>query len=193
MSEEKKQLRKLIFSRRKEATDQEIEEWSRMLFGQIREMDLYKNAKHVFAYMDYNHEVMTREFIRGCWEDGKKTAVPRVNGRVMNFYEITDFRQTAPGCMGICEPADNDAIGYRMVDHLADNWEDALLIVPGVAFDVSRNRCGYGGGYYDKYQEIHREHPTIAVCFEFQIVDRVPVNEYDIKPQMLVTEKRVIR
>ena len=48
MSEEKKQLRKLIFSRRKEATDQEIEEWSRMLFGQIREMDLYKNANHVF-------------------------------------------------------------------------------------------------------------------------------------------------
>lgn len=193
MSEEKKQLRKLIFARRKEASDQEIEEWSRMLFGQIREMNLYKNARRVFAYMDYNHEVMTREFIRGCWEDGKETAVPKVNGKVINFYKITDFRQTAPGCMGIYEPADNDAIGYRMADHLADDWEDALFIVPGVAFDVNRDRCGYGGGYYDKYQEIHREHHTIAVCFEFQIVDRVPVTEYDIKPKMLVTEKRVIR
>lgn len=193
MSEEKKQIRRQIFARRKEATDEEIMAMSRNVFDRIRAMDCYREAKRVFAYMGYNHEVMTDEFIRACWADGKQVAVPKVNGKVMNFYEITNFNQVAPGCKGILEPADNSAEGYRIEEHLADDWDDALFIVPGVAFDVERDRCGYGGGYYDKYQEIHRNHHTIAVCFEFQIVDKVPTTEFDIKPQVLVTERRVIR
>lgn len=187
----KKELRKIVFARRKEATDAEIAEKSRRLFERVTAMPEYAAAKRVFCYADYNHEVMTGGFMEQCWRDGKEVAVPRVNGDVMNFYSITSSDQLSPGCKGIPEPLDAPEKGYNSAEHLADDWEDAFFIIPGVAFDAERRRCGYGGGFYDKYQEAHRNHVTVAVAFDFQVLDEVPADEYDIKPQYLVTESRV--
>ena len=187
----KKELRKIVFARRKEATDAEIEEKSRRLFARVTEMPAYAEAKRVFCYADYNHEVMTGAFMEQCWKDGKEVAVPRVNGDVMNFYSITSADQLSPGCKGIPEPLDNPEKGYDSEKHLADDWEDAFFIIPGVAFDAQRHRCGYGGGFYDKYKEQHRNHTTVAVAFDFQVLEEVPADEYDIKPMYLVTESRV--
>ena len=62
------------------------------------------------------------------------------------------------------------------------------MIMPGVAFDRSRRRVGYGGGFYDRYLEAHPHHETIAAAFEFQVLPEVPWEPTDILPQMLVTE-----
>lgn len=187
----KKELRKIVFARRKEASDNEIREKSRLLFAQVTALPAYQEAKKVFSYADYNHEVMTGEFMQQCWRDGKDVAVPRVNGDVMNFYRITSLDQLSPGCKGIPEPLDNNEKGYDSEANLADDWEDALFIIPGVAFDAERHRCGYGGGFYDKYQSQHRNHTTVAVAFDFQLLEEVPSDEYDIKPQYLVTESKI--
>lgn len=183
--DEKKVLRRSVFASRKAASDAEIKTNSDLLFAQVYELDMYKNADTVFAYMDYNHEVMTVAFIEQCWRDGKTVAVPRVNGDVMNFYVITSLDQLAPGCMGIPEPFAGEEVD--------EQYEDAMMIVPGVAFDPMRDRVGYGGGFYDKYLERHPQHPTLAVAFEFQIFDQVPTDVHDRKPDILVTEKRCIR
>ena len=83
--------------------------------------------------------------------------------------------------MGILEPEEGA---------LADG-ADALVIMPGVAFDRDRRRIGYGGGYYDRYLAAHPCLPTIAVAFDCQVLDEVPYDEYDIRPQILVTETSV--
>ena len=54
-------------------------------------------------------------------------------------------------------------------------------------------RQGYGGGYYDRYLEKHPDIVHIALAFEFQVFPEVPFEAHDILPQMLVTEKRIIR
>ncbi|MGN0361988.1 MAG: 5-formyltetrahydrofolate cyclo-ligase [Bilifractor sp.] len=185
---DKKELRKTVFARRRAASDEEVQRNSQAIFSRITESACYQSASSVFCYMDHKHEVMTRSFIERCWQDGKRVAVPKVNGRDMNFYYIEYFGQLESGIMGILEPITH----CPGIVQNADADEDALLIVPGVAFDENRGRCGYGGGYYDRYLAAHTRHTTIAVAFEFQIFDRIPSDEHDIRPQYLATEKRII-
>jgi len=67
-----------------------------------------------------------------------------------------------------------------------------LAIVPGVGFDKNLNRIGYGGGFYDKLLLlIPEEIKKIALCFNIQIVDRVPISEHDIKIDLLITESKI--
>ena len=180
----KKELRKLIYARRKAATDEQVVTASRQINEKIYATEAYQKAGSVFTYMDYKHEVMTRDFIEQAWKDGKRVAVPRVTGDIMHFYYITSFDQLESGCMGIMEPVVSAV-------ECADDDEKALFILPGVAFDPACHRCGYGGGFYDKYQEIHTQHETIAVAFDFQIVEEVPSEPTDICPMHVFTESTI--
>ena len=71
--------------------------------------------------------------------------------------------------------------------------EDVLMLMPGVAFDESRNRVGYKGGFYDRYLERHPEIRTLALAFDCQILDEtIEADSHDIKPHGILTEKRGI-
>jgi 5-formyltetrahydrofolate cyclo-ligase len=179
--ETKGSIRKQIFRLRKEASPEQLEADSRKIFARIRAMEEYRKAAAVYAYVDVNGEVMTREFIAGAWADGKLVAVPKVRGKDMTFYVLEDFGQLEAGYFGIPEP-----VRGREADA-----EDALMIVPGVAFDRLRHRIGYGQGFYDRYLSRHWEHFTVAAAFDFQIVDEVPAEPTDICPDRLVTESRI--
>ncbi|HHX62099.1 MAG TPA: 5-formyltetrahydrofolate cyclo-ligase, partial [Epulopiscium sp.] len=65
---------------------------------------------------------------------------------------------------------------------------DTLMIVPGLAFDKDLYRTGYGGGFYDKYIAKYPSLKTIGVCYDFQVVDSIPRDEYDQAVEILVTE-----
>ena len=71
----KKELRKLIYARRKAATDEQVVTASRQINEKIYATEAYQKAGSVFTYMDYKHEVMTRDFIEQAWKDGKRVAV----------------------------------------------------------------------------------------------------------------------
>ena len=101
----------------------------------------------------------------------------------MIFYKLTDFSQLEPGYFGIPEPARGEIA----------EWENALMIMPGVAFDKQNHRVGYGGGFYDRYLEKHPALKRIAAAFEFQILPEVPTEPTDISPEIIVTEKQCIR
>lgn len=180
--ETKQSIRKLVFQRRKEAQMTMIEEASHVICQKVIQMPAFQEASWIFAYMDFNKEVMTKEIIEAAWKSGKRVAVPRVEGKDMTYYEITSFDQLVPGYFQIPEPEGcEEAV-----------CEEALLIVPGVAFDRARHRVGYGQGFYDRYLSKHQKHTTVAVAFEFQVMDEVPFEELDILPQTLVTEKEMI-
>lgn len=179
---EKKDIRKLVFSRRKEMSSQELQEKSKKICETVMAMNAFQEASAVYVYMDYNGEAMTGYLIEEAWKQGKRVAAPKVNGNEMSYYYITSYEDVKPGYFGIPEP--------EAVNPACD--EDALLIVPGVAFDAMRHRCGYGKGFYDRYLSVHTNHPTIAIALEMQMMEEVPSDVHDICPQYLVTEKRVI-
>lgn len=175
---DKKNIRKEIFKRRKEADPVQLTEKSRIICNKVIGLDAFQNSDTVFVYVDFKREVETKKIIETAWKMGKKVAAPRVEGRNMNFYLIERMEQLEPGYFDIPEPTTNVP---------ADD-EEAILVVPGVAFDRDRHRAGYGQGFYDRYLEKHPRHKTVAVAFDFQIVDEVPSEPTDICPQMVITE-----
>jgi 5-formyltetrahydrofolate cyclo-ligase len=180
--ETKQAIRKQIFAARKTVSDAEVEAWSRQITERTAALTEFVQAKRILAYADYNHEVMTRFLIEAAWQAGKEVAVPKVVGKDMQFYLLKDFSQLEPGYFGIPEPAAGE---------LTD-WEEALMIMPGVAFDRQNHRVGYGGGFYDRYLEKHPRIGRLAVAFDFQILPEVPVEPTDIFPQWIVTEKETL-
>ena len=99
--EEKRAIRKKIFTARKQYTDQQIRELSIELTHRLTQLPEFIQAKRIMAYADYNHEVMTRFLIEEAWKTGKEVAVPKVVGKDMIFYHFTDFGQLEPGYFGI--------------------------------------------------------------------------------------------
>lgn len=179
----KKEIRKYIFAKRKELTQEEVERRSQAICSTIVNLPQFQEADCVYAYVDYKKEVVTRGIIAQAWKAGKRVAVPKVTGpHEMNYYYLESFEQLEPGYFQIPEPAWGEEA----------QEEEAFLIVPGVAFDENRHRAGYGQGFYDRYLCAHRKHKTAAAAFEFQIVEEVPAEPTDIFPDVVVTEKRVI-
>ena len=180
--ETKQDIRKRMLFLRGQMTEEEREEKSVTITRALLERREYRDSKAVLAYMDYNHEVITRYIIEKAWKDEKAVFAPRVNGKEMNFYRIRSFSDLAPGIHKIPEPTTIESFSGK----------EALVIVPGVAFDRARRRLGYGGGFYDRYLAAHPELSTLAVCFSFQILQRIPSDNHDIPMQIIMTEKETI-
>lgn len=181
--EEKKAIRKQIFTARKSCTDRQVEQWSREITGRVLSLPEFQMAEKILVYADYNHEVMTGFLIREAWKAEKEVAVPKVDGKDMIFYKLTDFSQLEPGYFGIPEPVCGETV----------KWEKALMVMPGVAFDRKNHRVGYGGGFYDRYLEKHPQVKRVAIAFEFQMLPEVPTEPTDISPEIIVTEKNILR
>lgn len=179
----KKEIRKYIFAKRKEMTQEEADSLSISIYEKVISLPEFQEASCIYAYVDYNKEASTREIIRKAWREGKRVAVPKVTGpHEMKYYYLEDFFRLKPGYFQIPEPEDCPEAAE----------EDAFLIVPGVAFDENRHRAGYGQGFYDRYLAAHRKHKTAAIAFEFQIVGEVPAEDTDIFPDKVITEKRIL-
>jgi len=116
----------------------------------------------------------------------QKVAVPIAkNNRFMYFVEINSFDNMSRSKLGVEEP---DIPPEKQV--FPD--DNAIMIVPGSAFDTQKNRFGYGGGYYDTYTEKYNVKNTVGICFDIQLTDKLPVESFDRALRAVVTEKRVI-
>ncbi len=181
--ETKKNIRKLVFQRRKEARPEDIRNHSALICKTLCSLGQYQESDWVYLYIDCKNEVMTGPVMKAALSDGKRIAAPKVIGQNMVFYEIHGMEDLEPGYFGILEPKEGLPIA---------RGEDGLLLMPGVAFDPMRHRIGYGGGFYDRYLSIHTRMKKVAVAFEFQILKEVPFEKTDILPDLIVTESRTI-
>ena len=118
--EAKGNIRKEVFARRRAATQEEIQEKSRMIYEKITALPEFLDADCFFAYMDFKKEVMTRDLIEKALQMGKTVAVPRVEDDDMVYYEIKDFSTLKSGYFGIMEP-DGGKVCTR---------EEGFLLVP---------------------------------------------------------------
>lgn len=168
---DKKALRKRIREQKRAMTQLQIEEASRKLTEQFLATEAYRKAKTLYGYLPYNQEVRTVPVLEQALADGKRVAVPKVYGEEMRFIYLTDLSQVETGYAGIPEPISDGPI--------ADD-PTALVLMPGLAFDKEGHRIGYGGGFYDKFLSSEPTHPTVALCYAFQMVEYLPTEEFDV-------------
>ena len=168
---DKKELRASIRARKRAMTEEEIVSRSEALTRLFLESDAYRNAKTIYGYLPYNQEVRTVPMLEQALRDGKRVAVPKCYGDEMRFIYMEDLTKVEKGYANIPEPIEDGPV--------ADDTT-ALVLMPGLAFDPQGHRCGYGGGFYDKFLSAEPDHPTLALCYEFQMLPYLETEEHDI-------------
>lgn len=177
----KEEIRANVKRIKEALTPLDISRCARPVTEKVINSDVFHKTDVILTYMEYNQEVITHAIMTKAWELGKKVAVPKVINKVMDFYYIESFDDVYKGYMGILEP----------VKLVRADVEKALVIVPGMAFDLRFNRIGYGGGFYDDFFARNKDKNFVkmGLCYDFQIVDRIPSEEHDVKVDMLITPK----
>lgn len=160
---------------------EEEQERNQRLLEKAREQKEFAEADEIYLYASHRHEAGTMELAAMWLKEGKRLAFPRVEGQEIYFYWVDSLDDLECGYRGILEPQKGCT--------RAENGF-APVLVPGVAFDWQGGRIGYGGGYYDRFFERENEHKKIGYAFAFQVYEKVPLQEHDIKMDLLVTEDR---
>ena len=168
----KKEMRAQIRAKKRAMTEAQIVSASKRLAEQFLSCELYRKAQTIYGYLPYNQEVRTVSMLEQAIRDGKRVAVPKCYGEEMRFIYINDFvTEVAPGYANIPEP---------IADGPVAEDKTALVLMPGLAFDPQGHRIGYGGGFYDRFLANEPDHPTLALCYGFQMVEHLETEEFDI-------------
>ena len=173
----KKELRSAIREKKRAMSEELILRKSSALKDKFLATDAYRQAAAIYGYLPYNQEVRTVPILEQALRDGKKVAAPKVYGDDMKFIYLDDLSRVAKGYAGIPEPIDDGPV--------ADD-EGALVLMPGLAFDPQGHRIGYGGGFYDRFLEREPHHPTVALCYDFQMFQKLETEEFDIPVDLVI-------
>ena len=173
----KKELRRMIREKKRAMTPGEIASRSARLGELLAESELYRSAKTIYGYLPYNQEVRTTPMLQRALDEGKKVAVPKCYGDEMRFIYLDDLSNVEKGYAGIPEPIEDSPVAED---------KTALVLMPGMAFDPQGHRIGYGGGFYDKFLAKEPDHPTLALCYEFQLLEHLETEEYDIPVDLVL-------
>ncbi len=172
----KSELRKEILARRKECFSPEV---SALICQKAASLSAFKKANAVMLYLSNRSEVDTTRLIALSHRFGKKICFPQVlNEEKMDAVSL-EGNGFSRGAFGIWEP---NGIPVNSID---------LIFVPGVVFDIDRNRIGYGKGYYDRFLR-NSNATTIGLAFSCQIVPQIPKEPHDIQLDMILTEEGII-
>ena len=174
---DKAALRRQIREQKRAMTQAQIELASARLGELFASTEQYRSARTIYGYLPYNQEVRTVPILERALKDGKRVAVPKVYGDEMKFIYMTDLSQIEKGYAGIPEP---------IADAPVADDPAALVLMPGLAFTKNGDRMGYGGGFYDKFLAAEQSHPTVALCYDFQIVETLPTEQYDIPVDLVL-------
>ena len=185
----KRSIRKEVLRKRDDLSPDVRTAKDRLIKERLLSLAEFHKANTVLLYASFRSEVETLDLIRGSLQMGKRTVLPRVDKEkhMLELYEIKDVGELTNGYMGIPEPS-------RSANRLLGIGDVDFVIVPGAAFDTSGNRLGYGAGYYDILLAGRKKGtPVIALAYEEQIVDAIPVEEHDVKVDLIITDRSVIR
>lgn len=143
----------------------------------VRELDRFPDARIVAAYMALPGEVDLRELFGRI---DKVWVFPRVKGDELKFYRVSDIDEDMKvGAFGILEPGDGlDEVAIGEVD---------VFLCPGLGFDRKGGRMGRGRGFYDRMlKQAKQDAVKIGVCFPFQIVDNILMEDHDVRMDLVI-------
>lgn len=144
-----------------------------------------EQAEVILTSISVRSEMSTAGLVDHVFSTGKRLLVPFVadDGRLAATW-VTSVEDLTPGFKGIPEPRARMPVSASEAD---------VIVVPGVAFDTSCHRLGYGGGFFDAFLSTAPRALRVGMCFECQIVEEVPRLDHDEPVDVVVTEDRVLR
>lgn len=184
MKAKKAEIRKKVLLQRNELSGEERRKASFLLTERILGHQWYYLSEVLLGFVPYGSEIDVMEILQDALQKGKKLYLPKVEGDDMEFYLVESLADLEEGYKGIMEPkGDTPCFAYE--ENTADK---VLMLMPGAAFDGTRNRIGYGKGYYDRYLQDKEslQLRTIAVGFQCQMVEEIPSEEFDIRPYQVI-------
>ncbi|HEY7478359.1 MAG TPA: 5-formyltetrahydrofolate cyclo-ligase [Actinomycetota bacterium] len=145
-----------------------------------------RDARAVFLFWSFGSEVPTEPVWEALVERGVTVALPRIRGSELEARSFRPGDPLAPTAFGAMEPEGGSILAPEELD---------VVTTPGVAFDTSGRRVGYGGGFYDRFLPRTRpDAPSIAIAFDLQVVaGPLPAGGFDRRVAVIVTESRTIR
>lgn len=184
--QDKKDIRRFILGQREKIATNIRMEWDKNIFELLINSEFYTNASVIFAFVSFKSEVNTHIIIEHALKNSKTIYVPRIQSmeKGMEIFKINSLEDLKTGYFNILEPKESC--------FPADSNNIDLILMPGVAFDRQGGRVGYGKGFYDGFlRRMNKEVDKIALAYDFQILDKVPMDEFDIKIDGLVTNEGI--
>lgn len=178
---EKQELRKHLKALRNELSPAQVSRSSDKIAQHILACDAYKNAKLIMGYLAFGKELSVDRVLLQALADGKRVVVPFITSPTE--MEAAVFTGMENLCL--------DRFRIRCVAEpavLVDPADIDLLLVPGVAFGRDGSRMGMGAGYYDRFLLRAPQAITIGVAYDSLLHEHLPMDEYDIPVQYLVSE-----
>ncbi|XP_011309117.1 5-formyltetrahydrofolate cyclo-ligase [Fopius arisanus] len=166
---------------------------STAVFQQLTKLPEYERSRRVSLYLSTEDEIDTVKILDDIFKKGKEAFVPRYVGNSMSMVKLKDmedYEKLPLTKWNIKQPAKGD-----IRDDALETGGLDLVILPGVAFTKSGHRLGHGMGYYDKFLwkcfEAQEKKPhLIAVAFSEQVRNTIPINDQDVRLDLIVTEKK---
>lgn len=168
-----------------------IETESSIVATKVIQTPQFINSKTISIFLNSPGEISTFEIMKAAFEANKRVYIPICDGFVMKMVilkDLNDFYSLIPNSWQIPEPLETD--------NRESTLDLDLIIMPGLGFDKEGNRIGFGKGYYDTFlskcfqnaleRKVSRPF-TIAITLTAQVVDKVPVDSNDIKPDRIIT------
>lgn len=183
ITEQKKRLRERIAKKKQSYSQKELLNFSEEVISTLELTEVFQNAKVVLAYCSMSDEVNTHEWIKKYGLQ-KHFLLPVINNGELILKKYVSEESMLTSAYGIKEP-----VGHAFSDSEYDKID--LVIVPGVAFDRTLNRLGRGKGFYDRLLPKIKA-PKVAICFDFQVFDNIPVSQRDIKMNIIVCQNEII-
>lgn len=173
--EDKKSLRQQIRRLKKEYSPEQLMAQSEVIMGKLERKPDFERAQRVMLYASLPDEVQTLAFL-DKWKNSKQIILPTVVGDDIIPVELTADSQMVEGDFHILEPENHPYSGPL-----------DLIVVPGMAFDKTGHRLGRGKGFYDRFLIKYPEVKTIGICFDFQLLDSIPIEPHDRVVDEVVT------
>jgi|AntRauTorcE11897_2_1112592.scaffolds.fasta_scaffold25018_2 5-formyltetrahydrofolate cyclo-ligase len=186
ISDRKSELRAALLKERLSIPKDDWKLNSRLIFDRLKELDEFKQARiiHTFVSLNERNEVDTHDLIKELLIVGKKVFVPVTNFETgeLDHSELTYFGDLELNKWGVPEPKSTRPLIEKL----------DIILVPLLGADESFNRLGYGKGFYDKFLQ-SAEALKIGLIFDEFIQSEIPVDDFDEKLDILITEKRILR
>jgi 5-formyltetrahydrofolate cyclo-ligase len=162
---------------------------STAIFAALKKLSLYKQSNTLMIYLSYGSEVITDFIVKSAIGEGKNIVVPAIKNsgdlfmQAVRIISLEDANQLVYGIRQ-AEVNSNDVVSKDSIN---------LVLIPGIAFDLSGYRLGYGKGYYDRWLKDVPLSKTVGLAYDFQITDKLPIGKHDLPVGTIVTEQRIIQ
>ncbi|MCF8001226.1 MAG: 5-formyltetrahydrofolate cyclo-ligase [Halanaerobiales bacterium] len=187
---DKEKLRKEYMTKRANLKSTIINKNSSIITNKLDSYIHKNNFNNIMIFVSFKNEIYTHELIKKWLNDGeKKIYVPYIESNIdqMKISQIEDFdKDLEKGVYNILEPKEK-------VKKESNNYDLDIIVVPGLIFSKDGYRIGYGGGYYDKFlSSVSDEVKKVGIVYSDFVVDDLPVDDYDIPVDLIMTERETI-